>query len=208
MEVVDICNNALDLLGQGIHIDGLDEQSKEADLCRRMYQHTVNASLAKFYFDFARKDEVITVSNILNHVSLPWRYTLSIPSDVQTILRLEPIQEGVNEDVNLKTIPFNFRQVNGAKCLVTNEPPPFVMQYQAYVTDPNLFSDGFTEALEYILASKLTSALVHGATGVQLASELMQYGLQFLEAASGQDARQGGEDIYKSKSCDFIKARG
>ena len=29
---VDICNNALDLIGQGIHIKSFDDQTKESDL--------------------------------------------------------------------------------------------------------------------------------------------------------------------------------
>ena len=60
MNKLDICNNALDLVGQGIHIDSFDENSKEADVIRRNYQSTVDRALSMYDFSFARKDEVIT----------------------------------------------------------------------------------------------------------------------------------------------------
>jgi hypothetical protein len=50
---LDICNNTLDLIGQGSHIDDLTENSKEADLFRRNFDATVRRCLAKYDFNFA-----------------------------------------------------------------------------------------------------------------------------------------------------------
>ena len=84
---LDICNNTLDLIGQGSHIDDLTENSKEADLFRRNFDATVRRCLAKYDFNFARKDEVITSDNLLtNVVSLPWTYTYSLPTDCLRVL--------------------------------------------------------------------------------------------------------------------------
>ena len=148
---VDICNNALDLIGQGIHIKSFDDQTKEADLCRRNYQQIVDRCLTKYNFSFARKDELITNSYLVSDVvSIPYKYTYKIPSDVMNILYLERYSKSKDETINNKdTIKFNFRVVNinnvQTRCIVTNIEAPFVIQYQAFIDDPNLFSvlDGY-----------------------------------------------------------------
>ena len=31
---IDICNNALDLIGEGLSIESFDDQTKQAELCK------------------------------------------------------------------------------------------------------------------------------------------------------------------------------
>ena len=192
MNKLDICNNALDLVGLGIHIDSFDENSKEADVIRRNYQSVVDRALASYYFSFARKDEVITENNLIkDYVSLPWMYSYTIPDDRMTILKLERIAKGLNDNNELEEIEFNFRNIKNKKCIVTNEKAPFVIQYQCYVEDESLFSPMFIEAIEYLLAGKIAPALIHGTSGMQIGQALIQAGLSYLEFSAGQDAQQG-----------------
>jgi hypothetical protein len=210
---VDICNNALDLIGQGIHIKGFDDQTKEADLCRRNYQQIVDRCLAKFNFSFARKDELITNSYLVSDVvSIPYKYTYKIPSDVMNILYLERYSKSKDETINNKdTIKFNFRVVKinnvPTRCIVTNIEAPFVIQYQAFIDDPNLFSVQFTEAVEYMLGARLASALIHGSTGLNTSNNLMQNALMLLQLAIGQDNQQGADSIQDDAIPEFISAR-
>lgn len=208
---IDICNNALDLVGQGLHIESFDDQSKEADLCKRNYQQVVDRALTKFNFSFARKDDLISEKNLIqNVVSIPYKYTYSIPSDVMNILYLEPYRKEGEETINIKTLKFNFRVIDVNKkkqrCIVTNKKAPFVIQYQAFIDDPNLFSVQFTEAVEYLLGARLASALIHGNTGISISNTLMQQGIMFLQLASSQDNQQGADSI-KDNQCSFIEAR-
>jgi hypothetical protein len=210
---VDICNNALDLIGQGIHIKGFDDQTKEADLCRRNYQQIVDRCLTKFNFSFARKDELITNSYLVSDVvSIPYKYTYKIPSDVMNILYLERYSKSKDETINNKdTIKFNFRVVKinnvPTRCIVTNIEAPFVIQYQAFIDDPNLFSVQFTEAVEYMLGARLASALIHGSTGLNTSNNLMQNALMLLQLAIGQDNQQGADSIQDDAIPEFISAR-
>lgn len=210
---VDICNNALDLIGQGIHIKGFDDQTKEADLCRRNYQQIVDRCLTKFNFSFARKDELITNSYLVSDVvSIPYKYTYKIPSDVMNILYLERYSKSKDETINNKdTIKFNFRVVKinnvPTRCIVTNDEAPFVIQYQAFIDDPNLFSVQFTEAVEYMLGARFASALIHGSTGLNTSNNLMQNALMLLQIASGQDNQQGADSIQDDAIPEFISAR-
>lgn len=210
---VDICNNALDLIGQGIHIKGFDDQTKEADLCRRNYQQIVDRCLTKFNFSFARKDELITNSYLVSDVvSIPYKYTYKIPSDVMNILYLERYSKSKDETINNKdTIKFNFRVVKinnvPTRCIVTNIEAPFVIQYQSFIDDPNLFSVQFTEAVEYMLGARLASALIHGSTGLNTSNNLMQNALMLLQLAIGQDNQQGADSIQDNAIPEFISAR-
>ena len=210
---VDICNNALDLIGQGIHIKSFDDQTKEADLCCRNYQQIVDRCLTKFNFSFARKDELITNSYLVSDVvSIPYKYTYKIPSDVMNILYLERYSKSKDETINNKdTIKFNFRVVKinnvPTRCIVTNIEAPFVIQYQAFIDDPNLFSVQFTEAVEYMLGARLASALIHGSTGLNTSNNLMQNALMLLQLAIGQDNQQGADSIQDDAIPEFISAR-
>lgn len=209
MNKVDICNNALDLVGNGLHISSLDEQSKEADLLRRNYQNTVEQALTMFHFSFSRKDEVITEEHLVNdYISLPWKYSYSIPDDVLTILYLSRYVGDTGDIMDTSIIHYNFRNIKNKKCIVTNEKAPFIMQYICKVEDESLFSASFIDAIQYLLASKLATGLIHGTSGIQIADNLMQKGLSMLAFSAGQDAQQGSEDLLNNHTPLFIRARG
>lgn len=204
---IDICNNALDLIGEGLSITSFDDQTKQAELCKRLYPLSVERSLAKYYFSFARRDEVITKDNLIDYVSLPYRFTYKIPDDVQTILYLEQgIRKGGGEKIDTPNIDFNFREIHGQRCIVTDTEYPITMHYQAKITDTNLFPSDFTEALEYCLAARLAPACIKGATGIEISSKLMGQGLTLLSMASGRDTQQGADSI-QIDTPSLIKAR-
>lgn len=206
---LEICNNALDLAGQGIHIKDLDEKSRECDLCKSLYDSTIERALVKYNFSFSRKDEVITKEMQVDHISLPWRYSYSIPSDCLKILYLAPLEQlGGEDSIHNRTLDFNFRQTEGQTVICTNVPAPFVVHYQAKVTDESLFSAGFTEAVEYLLAARIAPALIHGTTGIQVGQSLMQFGFQLLDLAAGQDSSQGASSITDKAVPSFVRARG
>ena len=208
---LDICNNALDLVGQGTHITDLaNEQSKEADLCRRLFDVELERALDKFNFSFARKDEIITSDYLLEDaVSFPYKYTYTLPSDVQRILYLSEVTDNRSiEKIRNETIDYNFRVLNNQKCLVTDHEAPFVIQYQAKITDISLLSDTFIQAFEYQLASRLAPALVHGTTGVQIGTNHLMTATTLFNTCAGQDAQQGSNSIKPESTPSFIVARG
>lgn len=206
---LDICNNALDLVGQGSHITSLEDQTKESDLCKRNYEPTIERALSKYNFSFARKDEVIKKDDLLSEaVCLPWKYAYTLPDDLMKVLYLDDINACSNsERIRQDKTRFNFRQYDDERVLVTDESAPFVIHYQALVTSPDLFSVQFTESIEYLLASRIATALIHGTTGVQIGNSLLQNGLTFLQMAADQDAQQGAESINQIEQPYFIRTR-
>ena len=219
MENVDICNNALDLIGQGTHIDSLDEQSFEARSCKRLFTFVLNQCLDKYNWSFARKDEVITAEylvtetddNSVKHeiVSLPWKHSYKLPDDVMRVLYLTRLN--VDSDAerigSLDQLRFNFRNYDNAKILVTDAEPDFAVHYQAYTDNIDLFSPSFIQGFEYYLASRLAANMVKGTTGYQMSIDLMKYAEQFLALAISLDAQQGANSIEKIVKPASIRAR-
>ena len=209
MEILELCNNALDLVGQGTHIEDMQENSKEADLCRRNLDPVIKRALDKFNFSFVRKDEVITEDSEVDVVCIPYSHAYSLPTDLQRVLFLSDINDdSSSESIHTEKIKYNFRLINGEKVLVTDYQAPFVIHYQSKDYELDLLPDTFVEAVEYLLASKLAIALIHGTTGLQISQQLLQTGNMYLQMSAGQDAQQGsnGIDIDKEKPS-FIQAR-
>ena len=209
MEILELCNNALDLVGQGTHIEDMQENSKEADLCRRNLDPVIKRALDKFNFSFVRKDEVITEDSEIDVVCIPYEHAYSLPSDLQRVLFLSDINDdSSSESIHTEKIKYNFRLINGEKVLVTDYQAPFVIHYQSKDYELDLLPDTFVEAVEFLLASKLAIALIHGTTGLQISQQLLQTGNMYLQMSAGQDAQQGsnGIDIDKEKPS-FIQAR-
>lgn len=209
MEIIELCNNALDLVGQGVHIDSLDENSKEADLCKRNLNSVIKRALDKFNFSFVRKDEVITQENELNVVCIPYQHAYELPADLQRVLFLSEIGDDTTcESIHTEKIKYNFRLIDGKRVLVTDQQAPFVIHYQSNDFVFDLLPDTFCEAVEYLLASRIAVALIHGTTGLQISNQLLQTGNMYLQVSAGQDAQQGSNSVQIDKELpQFIQAR-
>lgn len=195
---LDIFNNALALVGQGLTLTSLEETDRrELLICNRAYDRTIERALDKYNFSFMRKEEVINENYFLDELSLPWKYTYKLPDDVMRVLFLTPLcTSSFAERINNKlSISFNFRQIGGQLCLVTNQEVPFVLHYQgADFTNVN-FPPTFTEALEYLLAGAIAPDIIKGTTGIQTSQTLVKTGLQLLDYSAMLDAQQGAQSI-------------
>lgn len=219
MQIVDIWNNAMGQIGQGTHIDNVNEVSFEARTCKRLFEPVLNQCLDSYNWSFARKDEVITKDNLVTTtdadgntveiVSLPWRHSYTLPDDVMRVLFLTPLN--ANSDAErigyLDEIRFNFRNYADKKVLVTDAEPDFAVHYQAYTDNIALFSPSFIHALEFYLASGLAGTIVKGSIGYQMSLDLLKYAEQFLNRAISLDSQQGANSIEKKVQPASIRAR-
>ena len=198
MTELDLCNNALALIGQGSHISSLDENRKEADACKRFLPVTIARCLDKFNWSFARRDEVITDDFLLsNALCLPWHFVYRLPDDVMRLLFAVPVgADSTSETMGYRGhIRFNIRNFDSKKVIATDTKAPFVIQYQANISNIDIFPPTFCEGLEAALASSLASELIKGIDGVKISQALAQMAYQNLEQASALDASQGAQSI-------------
>lgn len=208
---LEVCNNALSLCGQGTHISSLEEESKEADLCSRLYQRAVERAVDKYDWSFCRKDEVITADYQLQDVaSPPFHYTYKLPEDCLRVLSIHNTELDnwyARQVDGRQTLPFDFRNYKGQKVMVCDTEAPFVLQYQALITDVTLFSPTVIEAIEFILAGYLCIDLINGTTGAQLGLNLEKQGYTLLREAWTLDSHIGAETIQDRTVDEFMQAR-
>lgn len=199
MTKLDIWNNALALTGQAVLIESEDEKSYECELCKRFWPNTLKRCLMYGNFSFSRKDEVITKEMLLEDViSLPWKYSYSLPKDVLKIIRLTALSaNSLSEtiDNNESLIRFNFRNYNDELILVTDAIAPFVIQYQATTENLDILNPDFITALEHSLAGAIAKIIIKDTKGLQIGMQLEQLAMQYLAHALALDSNQGAYSI-------------
>lgn len=215
MEKIDICNNALNLVGQGLHIESLNENTKEADSCKRLIDPCIERCLDKYDWSFALKNEVITSDFYLaDAVNPPFAYTYFLPVDFRRVNELHAVGDdsGYARKVTPKKhIPYRLYNYNNKIVLCTNQQAPFVLQYQANVKDLTLFSASFLEAVEYLMAGYLISDLQKGVMAENQSIKLIQLAYQALKIAHDNDTYIGPEWIDEPEeqhNMTFLNARG
>lgn len=202
---VDICNMALGFLGDTATVSNLSppEGSAQAGHCSRFYPIARNSLMELHPWGFASK----RVALALLDVTLPsqWKYAYAMPSEAINLLAvldpnaLDDYSAGLELNGNpgmvppaagsYTTQPYTVETLDGADVLLTNQENA-VLRYTCLVTDTTKFSPLFTEALAWLLASKLAGPLLKGESGVQMASACIKQFQAWYAQATESDANQ------------------
>ena len=211
MTNIDVCNAALDIVGQGGQIDTFDDPTPEAERCKRHFMPTYLAALEQFNWSFARRDEVINKDDLLTDVVvLPYQYAYSLPDDVMRVLYRTEVDAPAEVETlgNREGIQFNFRNYDNKKVLATDHAPDFAIHYQAFLDDVSLCTPSFAYALSYLVASRIASGMLGSNDRVTIGVKLYQIGYQLLHQAASYDAQQGNYSIDNHKFSSFLRSRG
>ena len=196
--VVDICNIALSRLGDRATVTSIDppEGSAQADHCRRFYPIALRTILATYNWSFATTRKELAR---LTAEPIGGGYAFPIPADCVKIIYAYPVDE--NGNANRQTLHYVRELINGQVCLVAEQERIWI-RYITTEVKPEKFSDVFSDALAFLLASNLAGTVVPGMTGVQMAAEMMRFYEDRLLKAQAQDAVQDRDHLsYKP---DFI----
>lgn len=159
---VDICNMALSHVA-AYPIASLTSNTKEARECKRLYEPARDAALEFHDWGFARKRGVLA---LLSETFSGWDYAYAWPVDCLTPRYIYDASNDSLLDSDDETpLPpggIEFEDgVNGdltKRIILTNEANAELI-YTARVTDGNLFSSLFVDALSWRLAADLAIAL-------------------------------------------------
>ena len=175
MDEIAVCNSALDLIGQGLHIASFTDDTRESESCNRLYAPTVQRCLEKGDWSFARRSVQITSSMLSAQDASPFKFAYKLPDDFIRALFLQPgtAYDGLNVRTYAQDTDFDYRVTEGEKTLITHLEAPFVLVYQS-ACDEALFPSAFTEYIEFSLAARLAADIIKGTEGVQIAQALMQ----------------------------------
>lgn len=167
--VVDICNRALDKLGQG-PIVSLEDGTKSANLCNRNWSLIRDQVLRDHPWNFAVRRVILAPD--VNNPAWGFEYRLPLPSNC---LRLLEVQ-------NLSTGQY---QVEG-KAILAND-SALKIRFIARVADPNDYDSLFQDAVASRLAVELCESLTQSNSKKEL---LIQEYEMILTAAKRVDGQE------------------
>jgi len=170
---VDICNSALIKIGVE-PIVSLDDDSKEARLCKEQYPKIRDEIIGSHLWNFAMKRE--TLADLGITPAFGYSYTFALPADYIRVLH-----------TNNKSIRFKIEQ---NKRLLTNLDSISIL-YIAKIEDVSMYSPIFREALAYQLAVDLSYALVQNSS---LSERLNAKAMIKLRDARSFDGQEGTPD--------------
>lgn len=182
--VVDVCNLALDKLGQS-PITSLSDGTKTANLCSRNWPLIRDQELRRHAWNFSIKRAVLAPSS----TSPEWGFSYQHPLPVD-FLRL----------VEVRDLKKGEYQVEGRNIL-TDETVLYI-RYVAKMTDPNQYDSLFID----VVSTKLVHSLMENLNQHRLKKEdvLREYG-DFLAEAKRVDAIENPPDDMEED--DWVNVR-
>jgi hypothetical protein len=154
MEKIDICNYALIEAHQDATITNLDENSVEAERCRRIYDATRRELLSVYPWSFATK--FLKLARVSEDVE-GYKYAYKYPDEA---LRINDFYVNETAYKAKNFIPFDLVDakiaiVNGDKCICCDYEEPFVSE-NVDVSDEKLLPESFCRLFYLFMAQKIT----------------------------------------------------
>jgi hypothetical protein len=213
---VDICNNALALLGDTATVVALvpPSGSIQAVHCARFYPIARDQLLEMHTWGFSTKR--VTLAVLAETPPSPWAYVYQAPSDVLNFLAiLDPaaiddysaglaqygnISGSYNYNVGIYTPqPFATETDAAGNQVVYTNQQNALLRYSGKITDTTSFSPTFTEALTRLLASKLAGVVIKGAEGrAESKAQLAEFRMALAtarESDSNQHRQQPAQSV-------------
>lgn len=185
--VVTICNSALIKVG-GCAISSIDDESKEARICKEQYRKHKEALLSEHTWNFAKKRILLTPSP----TKTAWGdlNIFALPSDCT-----RPIATSLDD------CPGAY-EVEGAQ-LISKESEIGIL-YISKETDESLFSEAFCELLALRIAADICYSIVQSRTlKLDLKGEYETY-LAQVRSFNGQE---GGQKTFTNEGSGFLQSR-
>jgi hypothetical protein len=194
--VVDICNEAMDLLGAAT-ITSLTENSKEARLCNRRFETVRDAVLRSHPWNTA-----VTRAEIARDSTAPafgFTYQYTMPTDPYCLRVLSFWNSNVDNEVAAYDSQVMYK-IEGRKIL-SNE-GTCKITYIGRVTDTEQFDPMLSNTIAHRLAAETAYAITGSTTVAQQMQALYE---QRLREARSMDGMEGYPD--KIIADDFVNIR-
>ncbi len=200
---VDICNLALAHLGDDATIASLNppEGSAQAEKAARFYPIARNSLLEMHTWNFASKrGNIALTTNTLDQ----WDYAYVAPADMMSpIAIISPTAQndyatrmsagdtpgGITSNYAPTIVAGQYtpQQFSLEGDLIYTNQENAMLRYQAFITDPSLFSPLFVVTLSWHLASMLAGPVIKGDQGAAEAKRSSQMMISYLTSAKQQD---------------------
>ena len=200
---VDICNLALAHLGDDATIASLSppEGSAQAEKAARFYPIARNTLLEMHTWNFASKrGNLALTTNSLDQ----WDYAYVAPADMMSpVAIISPTSQndyatrmsagdtpgGITSNYAPTIVAGQYtpQQFSLEGDLIYTNQENAMLRYQAFITDPSLFSPLFVITLSWHLASMLAGPVIKGDQGAAEAKRSSQMMVNYLNSAKQSD---------------------
>ena len=186
---VDICNQALSLLGDEASVASIDppEQSVQAMHCARFYPMARNSLLEMHDWNFATRRGALAE---LTNDRTDWAHCYAWPNKALRVMAVcaADVPDDRLDDAHSRFVVEMWP--DGQRVIYTEQEDAHA-RYTFEAADPTKFSPLFVEALATLLASKLAGPLIKGGEGRQVAAAMLEafYNV-VLHRAVASDANQ------------------
>lgn len=189
----DICNLALQRIGQFSPITALSDDSDYANMASRAYPVVRDALLERHAWNFATsRVSMPKVDVALNG----WASAYALPSDCISVLAVHHATERGHEPCTYEWV---IESVGSHNVLFT-DCNDAVIKYIKRVPESGMFSPMFVDALAWLLAAELAGPIVKGDTGVNIANKLMETARLAEVKAIQSDVNQRRTKVVKAKA--------
>lgn len=155
----EICNLALSNIQVSQFIANIDsDQTNEAMVCRRWFDHAVKYTLEDFNWNFARRRKALALLSATPPST--WTYVYAYPSDCAAARRIDV--DGTRTPYAEQRISFEvaMQEIDGNDVkVIYSDQPSAVLIYTKLITDSALFDAHYVEALAAYIASKIALPL-------------------------------------------------
>lgn len=194
MNAVEICNMALDHLGQQSTIADLDENTPEASRCKRHYEPALKAALRAFDWPFARGYQAAAALQPDTALDLPgWSYRYAYPNGC---VRLWGVVQSPTERPKEKFLVTTTMESGKAGQVVFANLAAAWFRFTRAITDPTYFDPMFVDAFAFNLAFRLAMAVTRDdkkqANALTIFNNLIA---QAREAAANEEGETLPDDI-------------
>lgn len=188
---VDICNQALSLLGDVGQITSIDppDGSAQALVCNRFYDQAIDATLQMHAWSFAVKHETLVAAT---NDRDEWAYAYEVPDGLLRVLFVLPA-------TTRQDFPDQFSEAgrdyaieldaDDAPILYTNMANARI-RFIKRITNEALFSPLFIQAAAAHLASLMAGAIIKGNEGMAVSDRCLQRFSAYLGKAAQHDSKQ------------------
>lgn len=192
----DIYNLALSHLGDVADVSDPDEQSMQAQHCRRFYPIARDAALEMGDWDFATRR--ISPALVDSPPPSSYLYAYALPA---SCLKARAVFDVAFGEIN--TQDFIIESIDdGTRILYTNLAEA-TLRYTVKVTDTTRFSPLFLDALGFLLASYLAGPIIKGQEGIAAGrAAYTTFTAQIINAKSSVANQQQQPQIMKASAID------
>lgn len=195
MSVVSICNQALSWLGVN-PITSLDDDLKQAALCKTNYPPIRDAVLERGNWSFAKKR--VELAAEVATPAFEYAYQYPLPSDCLRVLSINKY------DIDDETLDW---QLEDNKILTNQSTCKIV--YISQVTNPNKFSALFTQALAARIAADLAIPLTQSRTLQEAHYKLFSAKIseaRAMDGGQGKSKRLRSRWLLKARRSGYVRS--